>query len=126
MSPTRQLPPEQDEPHPINSTTNDASTTTLDSITNETEGLKHACTTCSTRPITRSGDGGGGASHVTEEIATMVNMHEKQVRPSLARRVAMAAAMAVTLMEPVRRTPTEPGLYRQGLLHAADPLLERL
>ena len=41
----------------------------------------------------------------------MVNMHEKQVRPSLARRVAMAAAMAVTLMEPVRElvgmvTPT--------------------
>ena len=94
-----------------NNTTNDDSTTTLDGITNETEGLKHACTTCSTRPITRSGDGGGGASHVTEEIATMVNMHEKQVRPSLARRVAMAAAMAVTLMEPVRElvgmvTPT--------------------
>ena len=112
MSPTRQLPPEQDEPHPINSTTNDASTTTLDSITNETEELNHVCTTCSTCPITRSGDGGGsGASYVTEEIATMVNMHEKQVRPSLARRVAMAAAMAVTLMEPVRElvgmvTPT--------------------
>ena len=62
MSPTRQLPPEQDEPHPINSTTNDASTTTLDSITNETEELNHVCTTCSTCPITRSGDGGGGGA----------------------------------------------------------------
>ena len=122
MSPTRQLSTEQDESHPINSTSNDVSATTLDGK----ELNLRVCATCSTRPITRSGDGGGGASYVTEEIATMVNMREKQVRPSLARRVAMAAAMAVTLMEPVRRTPTEPGLYRQGLLHAADPLLERL
>ena len=41
-------------------------------------------------------------SSTIEELYAVTNMTEKQVRPSLARRLAMAAALTCTLMGPVR------------------------
>ena len=39
---------------------------------------------------------------MAEELSQVVNMTEKQVRPSLARRLATAAALTCTLMAPLR------------------------
>ena len=82
LSPTRQSSPWDGR----NSTTRTTSTT------------KSSCPMCPTSTTASN----SSKSTVAEELSQVVNMTEKQVRPSLARRLATAAALTCTLMAPLR------------------------
>ena len=109
LSPTRQQTTAEGEPslqqHGTTSTTSPTFGGELDDTTSTTsptlggEPMGTICTRCPTGSL-----GPSTARHqeIVKEIAATNHLTEKVVRPSLAKRLALAAAMTVTLMEPVR------------------------
>ena len=112
MSPTRN-PQQAQEIVPATDTTNDDSTTNP--------------ATCLTCTCTSSVAAGAAPSYLNEEFEAVNNVHKKQVRPSLAKRLAIAAAMTVSVMDPVRElvNMTSPQVDLMEIACSKDSLLTK-
>ena len=112
MSPTRNSQQAQ-EIAPATDTTID------DSTTNPATCLTCACTS--------SVAAGAAPSYLNEEFEAVNNVRKKQVRPSLAKRLAIAAAMTVSVMEPVRElvNMTSPQVDLMEIACSKDSLLTK-